>query len=135
MTSYYLLSVTVEEGDLLSIGHHHKVEVVQVESLTTLLVPTNSVIMLEGNKGFVYVVEKGRLEERTVDLGIQKKENVEIVNGITEEEFLVKYPSNELKDGDHLVMPITHFQRPMSHVKDIKKKDIASTIIKAIVKN
>jgi HlyD family secretion protein len=135
-TSYFPFSVMVTETvDQLPFGHHIGVEVVKAESLDTLLVPVKSVVERKDKKGIVYVVTNGKLSEHKVDLGIQDKKKVEVTDGITETVLLVLQPKDDMKDGIPFIMPMKNIEVDAAQLKEVRKKEIASVILKAFVAN
>jgi HlyD family secretion protein len=135
-TSYFPFSVMVtEEADQLAFGHHIGVEIVKAESIDTILVPTKSVVQDKDKKSFVYVVNNGKLAKYKVDLGIEDKKKVEVIDGITEAELLVLQPKDDMKDGIPFIMPMNNIEVDASQLKEVRKREIASVILKSFFAN
>jgi RND family efflux transporter MFP subunit len=87
----------------------------------TMLVPNNA-LLFRGEGTRVAVVDtSGRVNLRTVALGRNYGENVELLDGIAETDRLVLNPSDSLADGDQVAMAPPTQEKPKDGAKDAAK--------------
>ncbi len=91
--------ISFDNGEMmLRPGFGFDVKIITQEREGTLFVPEKSIIDIAGSKS-VFVVKNGKLELRTVEIGIENDDYTEVVRGIDEGEEVVSEPDNKLKPG------------------------------------
>ncbi len=63
--------------------------------------PVSSVVM-DGDKNYVWVLEKGVAKKTEVTLGNADAENQEISSGLTKDSKVIINPTDSLKDGQEV---------------------------------
>lgn len=58
------------------------------------IIPYNTIEITEENKGTVYVYENGKSISKTVDIGDEYKEGIEVLSGIKENDYLITISDN-----------------------------------------
>ncbi len=102
-TRTYPLEANVENKDgALRPGMMAKVDVILAQRSEVVLVPRSCII--EDTPPHVFVVRDGRAEQRSVTLGQNQDELVEVLSGIEAGEVMVSLGRQRLSDGD-LVSP------------------------------
>ncbi|MEO0276835.1 MAG: efflux RND transporter periplasmic adaptor subunit [candidate division WOR-3 bacterium] len=89
---------------LLTPGMNASCEIITNKKKDVLILPY-SAIGKEKDKYFVFIKSKGKAEKRFISIGIQGKENVEIIEGIVEGDSVIKGPQkvlNLLKEGERV---------------------------------
>jgi hypothetical protein len=76
---------------------------IPIETHKDAIVVPLDVISWEADKQFVYKVENGKLIRKEVKLGLRNTKNVEITEGVAEQEILAASNIFELKDGQEVV--------------------------------
>ncbi len=71
---------------------------IETERKKSLVVPAEAIIN-EGDKSFVYTVEKNIAKKQEVKVGISANGKVEIVTGLTKADKFILNPSNDVRDG------------------------------------
>lgn len=95
--SYYTYKATLDSQDGLSPGYHVSLQV-ELENKKMVSVPQSSIVE-EGEEAFVYVEKKGKLSKQVVKKGTSNGEYVEILDGVTVGQKVVKNPSDNVYDG------------------------------------
>lgn len=132
--SYFPFTVTVtKEAELLPFGHHLGIDIVQEESVDTLLIQTKSVFRSGKDKGKLYIEKNGKIKKVNVQLGIQNGPKIEVVEGLKGKELLVLKPSINMKTGTPIVLPLDHTKLHKKQLDEIGKRQIAAIIGKALL--
>ena len=92
-----LCSVQNEKTELLP-DTNVNVRIQTAEHGNSLTIP-RSVVLTEGNKRFVWVVDSGHLRKQPVAVGISNGTDYEVVNGVTESDVIVLPGNGELHEG------------------------------------
>ena len=92
-----LCSVQNEKTELLP-DTNVNVRIQTAEHGDSLTIP-RSVVLTEGNKRFVWVVDSGRLRKKPVTVGISNVTDYEVVNGVTESDVIALPGNAELHEG------------------------------------
>jgi multidrug efflux pump subunit AcrA (membrane-fusion protein) len=92
-----LCSVQNEKTELLP-DTNVNVRIRTAEHGNSLTIP-RSVVLTEGNKRFVWVVDSGRLRKQPVTVGISNVTDYEVVNGVTEADVIALPGNAELYEG------------------------------------
>jgi RND family efflux transporter MFP subunit len=88
-----------ENKTLVPVGASADVEIVTKTKENVLTLPTNY-ILGTGKNRFVYVEEKGKIAKKNVQLGIGNYDKIEILDNLTENDFIVAPPEGvELVEG------------------------------------
>ena len=74
------------------------VSLLQQERTGALLIPLRAVANEDG-RTFVYVVRGGQAESRTITLGMEQGDSVEVVDGLASGEMVVVAGHSGLSDG------------------------------------
>jgi len=82
----------------LGAGYRVEARIVTWSGDNVLQVPT-SALFQEGNAWAVFVIEDGRAGRRTVTIGHQGADTVEILDGLTENDHVILYPSPMIEPG------------------------------------
>ena len=94
----FTVDITSEIGDLKQ-GFSVSVEV--KNNTKGILVPASSIIS-DGEKNYVWTVEKGKAKKLEVTLGNADAENQEISSGLTKDSKVITNPTDSLKDGQEV---------------------------------
>ena len=94
----FTVDITSEIGDLKQ-GFSVSVEV--KNNTKGILVPASSIIS-DGDKNYVWTVEKGKAKKVEVTLGNADAENQEISSGLTKDSKVITNPTDSLKDGQEV---------------------------------
>ena len=94
----FTIDITSEIGDLKQ-GFSVSVEV--KNNTKGILVPASSIIS-DGDKNYVWTVEKGKAKKVEVTLGNADAENQEISSGLTKDSKVITNPTDSLKDGQEV---------------------------------
>ena len=94
----FTVDITSEIGDLKQ-GFSVSVEV--KNNTKGILVPASSIIS-DGEKNYVWTVEKGKAKKVEVTLGNADAENQEISSGLTKDSKVIINPTDSLKDGQEV---------------------------------
>ena len=94
----FTVDITSEIGDLKQ-GFSVSVEV--KNNTKGILVPASSIIS-DGEKNYVWTVEKGKAKKVEVTLGNADAENQEISSGLTKDSKVITNPTDSLKDGQEV---------------------------------
>lgn len=84
--------------DNIFIGVSAKVSMVVAESDNTLLLPTE-VVNTNTSGDFVYVIEDGVVQEKSVELGVSSDRQIEILKGLSEGDEVISDLSGDVKKG------------------------------------
>lgn len=95
--SYYTYKATLDSQDGLSPGYHVSLQV-ELENKQMVSVPRSSIVE-EGDEPFVYVEKDGKLQKQTVTKGASDGDYVEVLDGVTVGQKVVKNPSEKVYDG------------------------------------
>ncbi|WP_413305842.1 efflux RND transporter periplasmic adaptor subunit [Bacillus sp. 1P10SD] len=95
--SYYSFIAKLDSNEGLSPGYHVAIQV-NLSSENVLVIPQSS-INHDANDSFVYVKVNGKLEKRSVQIGITNNKWTEVVSGVRSGEEIVKNPSSTLHSG------------------------------------
>ncbi|MEH6979319.1 efflux RND transporter periplasmic adaptor subunit, partial [Bacillus pseudomycoides] len=96
MSQYtYKASLDGQEG--LSPGYHVSLQV-SLENKNMIAVPSKSIVE-KGEDAFVYVEEKGKLRKQNVKKGSTDGDWIEVLEGVTVGQKVVKNPSDNVYDG------------------------------------
>ncbi|MFW5999725.1 MAG: efflux RND transporter periplasmic adaptor subunit [Halanaerobiaceae bacterium] len=96
----YPVKVLLENEDkTLKSGMNAELSIRLDSSADTLVVPVDAVLDLDGEP-YVYVVSNDKAERRKIKTGIQKQDEVEVIEGITGEDRVVIRGQNSLEDGE-----------------------------------
>ncbi|MCX7921242.1 MAG: efflux RND transporter periplasmic adaptor subunit [Clostridia bacterium] len=79
-------------------GYGVDVKIVTQEKKSAVYVPEKAVFDMDG-KDTVFIVKDGKVEARSIKIGMENKDYVEIIEGISEGEEVVDSPDNNLKPG------------------------------------
>ena len=91
----------IDLPDGLGDGYRVEARIVTWEASDVLKVPGSSTFR-DRNGWSVFVVERGRARQRTVQIGHRNQAEAEIMGGISVGEQVILYPSNQLHDGDRV---------------------------------
>lgn len=83
-----------------SLGDGYRVEArIVIWSADKVTKVPGSSLYRVGNSWRVFVVQDGRLREQEVEVGQRNQDEAQIVKGLQPGDVIVRFPSNELKDG------------------------------------
>src|SRR5690606_26425788 len=85
-------------------GMYARVTMRVAEKPNALVVPRNAVVDRGGQK-LVFVTDGQRATSRTVEVGIESPDLVEVTAGLQEGETIVTVGAAALNDGDAIVVP------------------------------
>lgn len=89
--------------NLQNLGDGYRVEarIIIWSSERVLKIPGSSVFRA-GDKWHVFVIENNRARSRVVQIGWRNRDEVQIISGIDAGAEVVKFPGNQLRDGDRV---------------------------------
>ena len=85
-------------GGLLKPGQFATVRITQPEPARAVMVPA-SAVKAEGDTNKIFLVRDGRVEERLVQVGLLENDQIEIKNGVAENDVVATSNLNILYDG------------------------------------
>ena len=91
----------IDLPDGLGDGYRVEARIVTWEASDVLKVPGSSTFR-DRNGWSVFVVERGRARQRTVQIGHRNQAEAEIMGGISAGEQVIPYPSNQVHNGDRV---------------------------------
>jgi HlyD family secretion protein len=91
-------------GFRLKPGMYARVTVTTDDRKDALLVPSNAVVDLGGQRGVFLAAENDTVSFRPVDVGIEEDKQVEILAGVTEGDRVVTTGAGALRDGDRILL-------------------------------
>ncbi len=95
----YPIKIEIENKDkIIKPGMFAEVNIVTEKKEKVITVPSEAIIVKEGNN-VIFVVEKDKAKMKTVSLGIDNGEYVEITKGLNEGEIAVTKGQNYLDEG------------------------------------
>ena len=101
-TGVFPVEAVLDNADgLLKPGLFADVELVVADSIGNPVIPKEAVLK-EGSEDYVYIVRQGRAQRRPVSLGLANGEEVEVLAGLLETDFLVVKGQHYLKDEDRV---------------------------------
>ena len=65
-------------------------------------IPSSSVLRV-GDKWHVFVIENNRARSRPVQIGWRNRDEIQIISGLYAGMQVVRFPGNQLRDGDRMV--------------------------------
>lgn len=90
------------DSDLpLKIGMMFDCQIVLKENTESILLPGEA-LLTEGNKTYVYIAKNNKVEERKVKVGVQRPEEVEIIDGLDGSEDVITKGNVFVKSGDRI---------------------------------
>ena len=93
------------EDGLLAPGMFGRFDIAYEQHVDALIIPAAAVVK-EDNQTVVYVVEDGAAVRRIIETGIQSGDNIEILNGLDEDEQIVVTGQGSLRDGSRVYASI-----------------------------
>lgn len=90
----YRVRITLSADTELMIGMTAEANIVTRENNNALLIPASAI-----QNEAVWVVKAGELQSRKVKLDAQNLDTVEVLEGLSESDLIVKNPSEDLKEG------------------------------------
>jgi RND family efflux transporter MFP subunit len=102
-TREFRVDVYVNElPDNWAVGQRAEVYIEAARKSNVLAIPQRAVVLREGKPG-VYIVDEGKAHWRELVLGVRGIEHVEIINGVTKNDFLiVGGESSQVADGQRV---------------------------------
>lgn len=92
------MSIEGEDLDQIIIGFDIDCEVIVEEVAQVLSIPAQA-LWMEDDQAFVYTVESDRLVKKSIETGSQGAEYIEIISGLTEDDYVVLNPRAQYKEG------------------------------------
>jgi HlyD family secretion protein len=86
----------------LGAGYRVRVRIFTEDRAKAMLIPRSALFRAADNTWQVFVVRGGRARLQTVEVGLMNDEQVEIVQGLSENEPVVLTPESSLNDGDRV---------------------------------
>lgn len=84
----------------LKIGFKNEIDILVGEKNNVIVVPTEAIKVEKGNKPYVFILKDNIAYKREVKVGLEGEREVEILEGIDEDELVILNPSGELESGD-----------------------------------
>jgi HlyD family secretion protein len=119
----FFIQLNGDESGLHS-GNHVNMDIILRESANALLVHKNSIKKAKKNSYLYVLTPSGTLEKRNVNTGIKEENNVEILEGLTSEEFVIKNAKYvQQKTGSLFTTTLEPKALEKKKVKEAFKKD------------
>ncbi|WP_377889688.1 efflux RND transporter periplasmic adaptor subunit [Alkalihalobacillus sp. R86527] len=96
-SSYFHFTVLIEETGEMTAGTHVEIEVPLHQNIDAPIVPEESIINKDGIS-YVVVVEKKKLQLRTIETGRMKNNSVEVLAGLKVNDKVLKRPREEFTE-------------------------------------
>ncbi len=130
--SFYPYSITLEEpSELIHHGFHVDVEFVLLEKEGVITIPDQAVVKGKG-RDYVFVLLNGILEKRIITTGTKLGNVQEITEGLEVGDRIVSNPTDGLKEGMKVIMPIQHKEVKLSGLLSLTKDDIVRLMMKGM---
>ncbi|CDG01205.1 Putative Efflux transporter, RND family, MFP subunit [Clostridium chauvoei JF4335] len=84
----------------LKIGFKNEIDILVGQKNNVIVVPTEAIKVEKGNKPYVFILKDNIAYKREVKVGLEGEREVEILEGIDEDELVILNPSGELESGD-----------------------------------
>lgn len=88
--------------DKIKVGYEADVEIILVETKEAISINFEAIQKDKDNNSFIYVVEKNKAVKRIVKTGTETEFDVQIIEGLKENESYIKNPPKALKEGDRV---------------------------------
>lgn len=99
------VSIDIDEPyPQLTIGFDVDVDILLGQAKHTIKVPGEAVRTDKKGKSYVYVLQKNKIKQREIIMGLQSETEVEVLEGISKDDKVVLNPSEELQDGLQVVV-------------------------------
>ena len=97
------VEINLIQGENLKykIGMNGDLDLVSHEEKDALFIPSSTVFYQNG-KGYVWKIVDNYLKKQEIKTGLEAGENIQILEGLSEEEKIVKEPSEKMKDGERI---------------------------------
>lgn len=102
-TGLYQVKASISEGALLPTGSQVKLDVTSQETEDAMTIPVDCVYY-ENGEPYVYVYQDGAVYERDVETGIYDDSVIEILSGLSMDEWVITTWSSELYDGAEVIL-------------------------------
>lgn len=102
-TGLFKVKATVEDHDTLASGSSVKLYVTSDKETGVLTVPVDSVYYDNGAP-YVYTYDNGIVHKVFIETGISDSEKMQVISGVTEEDFIITTWSQELYEGAPAVL-------------------------------
>jgi HlyD family secretion protein len=93
-----VIAAPVDKLGPLGDGYRVEARVVIWEGQQVATVPGSSLFRV-GTDWHAFVIEGGRIRERTVGIGQRNQERAEVLTGLAKDAQVVRFPGNQMKDG------------------------------------
>lgn len=88
----------LEENNNIKPGYVLDLKLITESKENSIYIPENSIFQLN-EEDYVFVVENNQAKLRKIIKGIESERNIEILEGISEGEYIITAPSSDLEDG------------------------------------
>ena len=102
----FRVTATIDNEDgFLAPGMFGKFDIEYEQHVDALIIPA-AALVLEDNETVVYIVEDGAAVRRVIQTGIQSGDNIEVLGGLGEYEYIVVTGQGSLRDGSRVLASI-----------------------------
>lgn len=113
-----------EQPKPIPFGYHVDITVVTKEKNGAITVPAEAV-WRENKNAFVYLIHNGQLEKRRVTLGVKQGHIQEIEQGLNGDEYVIVNPSNQMKPGMDVWLPLQIEKPTKDTISQVPKREMA----------
>jgi HlyD family secretion protein len=122
-----------EEAESLKYGFHVKIDIITKEHNDALSIPSSAITKKDKNR-YVFVLNKGKLDKRSISLGTMKNGKLlEVQKGIKEGEFIALEPTWRFADNNNYVTPITYKALTKQTFKSLSNKEKITYMLKGLL--
>lgn len=88
--------------DKIKVGYEADVEIILLETKDTISINFEALQKDKEGNSFIYVVENNRASKRLIKIGTETEFDIEVIEGLNENESYIKNPPIALKEGDRV---------------------------------
>jgi HlyD family secretion protein len=99
------VTVEIQVNDIthLKLGYDIDVAILSQSKENVLIIPETAIFEI-GKEEYVFVAENGKAALRKIETGLKSKDNIEVINGISENDKVILSPSDQVEEGSQIVI-------------------------------
>ncbi|KEZ52849.1 efflux RND transporter periplasmic adaptor subunit [Metabacillus indicus] len=132
-TYYPFLAELIEPSENWHHGFHVGLDIV-LEERSGVIVIDDTVMKKQKSSQYIYVLKKGKLEKRKLDVGLKINSRNEVLQGLEKGERIVTNPSPDLKNNMKVFIPMNHHYLEKKTLKSFTNEQKIRLIISGMVK-
>ncbi len=97
------VEIQIKDITQLKLGYDVDVEILTQSRENVLIVPETAVFEMNGNQ-YVFLAENERAVLKQIETGLESKDKVEVIHGISENDRIIISPDDQLEEGSKIVI-------------------------------